>query len=138
MSRRPFCCAQNQRRRSLVRTIHDLRGLGVDAERMIVVINRAPRRPRLRAEISRAVAELANDPALANPIFFGERKRIDHYLRDASPLPDTACAPIARAVHHALANSPRNSATDDEPTIVRPGTFGKWTSDTGPAEGRSA
>ena len=124
--------------RALVRTIHDLRGLGVDAERMIVVINRAPRRPRQRAEISRAVAELANDPALANPIFFGERKRIDQYLRDASPLPDAACAPLARAVHCALDNSPRNNATDGEPAIVRPGTFGKWTSETGSAEGLSA
>jgi MinD-like ATPase involved in chromosome partitioning or flagellar assembly len=124
--------------RALVRATSDLRGLGVDAARMVVVINRAPRNPRLRAEISRTVAELVNEPALANPIFVGERKRIDHSLRDGSPLPDALCTPIARAVSHTLEHTPRNRGLEDGPTIVRPGTFGKWTTDSGPAEGLSA
>ncbi|MEO5839186.1 MAG: hypothetical protein ABIQ73_29755 [Acidimicrobiales bacterium] len=123
--------------RALARTTHELRDLGVDATRMITVVNRAPRNPRLRADISRTIAELADEPSLANPIFLSERKRIDQCLRDSTPLPDVACTSIARAVTHTLDHTPRNRDVDTEPTLVIPGTFGQW-NDTGPAEGLTA
>ena len=121
--------------RALARTTHELRALGVDAARMVVAVNRAPRNPRLRADVSRTVAELANDPALGNPIFLGERKRIDQCFRDNAPLPEAACAPIARAVAHALDQTPRNRGLEVEPMIVSPGAFGTWSTDVGPAKG---
>ena len=124
--------------RALARTTHELRALGVEAARMILVINRAPRNPRLRADISRAIAELANEPTLGNPIFLSDRKRIDHSLRDCTPLPDAACASVARAVAHTLVHTPRNRGIDAQPTIVTPGSFGNWSDDTGPAEGLTA
>ena len=124
--------------RALARTTHELRALGVDATRMIAVVNRAPRNPRLRADISRTIAELADDPNIANPIFVSERKRIDQCVRDNSPLPDAVCQPIANAVAHTLDHTPRNIGLDAEPMIVMPGSFGAWTNDTGPAEGLTA
>ena len=124
--------------RALARTTHELRALGVDAARMIAVVNRAPRNPRLRADISRTIAELADDPNIANPIFVSERKRIDQCVRDNSPLPDAVCQPIANAVAHTLDHTPRNRGSDVEPMIVMPGSFGTWTNDTGPAEGLTA
>jgi hypothetical protein len=105
---------------------------------MIVVINQAPRNPRMRADISRAVAELTNEPTLGNPIFLGERKRIDQNLRDGAALPDAVCTLIARAVLHTLEHVPSNNSPSFQPTTVRPGTFGSWTTDVGPAEGLSA
>jgi hypothetical protein len=124
--------------RALARTTHELRALGVESTRMITVVNRAPRNPRLRADISRTIAELADEPTLANPIFLGERKRIDQCLRDNTPLPDVTCTSIARAVTHTLDHTPRNRDTDTEPTLVLPGTFGAWSNDTGSAEGLTA
>lgn len=124
--------------RALARTTHELRALGVEPARMITVVNRAPRNPRLRADICRTIAELAAEPTLANPIFLGERKRIDQCLRDSTPLPDAACEPIARAVAHALDHTPRNRGVAGEPSLVIPGSLGAWTSDSGPAEGLSA
>ncbi|MEO8695144.1 MAG: hypothetical protein ABI658_16570 [Acidimicrobiales bacterium] len=124
--------------RALARTTHELRALGVEPRRMITVVNRAPRNPRLRADISRTIAELADEPTLANPIFLSERKRIDQCLRDSTPLPDAVCASIARAVAHTLDHTSRNHTPEAEPTLVRPGSFGAWSSDTGPAEGLTA
>ena len=110
--------------RALARTTHELRAIGVEATRMITVINRAPRSPRQRAEMSRTIAELADEPALGNPFFLSDRKRIDQCLRDNTPLPDAACQPIAKAVSHTLDHTARNRGLDGEPTIVLPGTFG--------------
>ena len=45
---------------------------------------------------------------------------------------------IARAVAHTLNHTPRNRGFDAQPTIVMPGSFGNWASDTGPAEGLTA
>jgi len=124
--------------RALTRTTIALRALGVEPARMIIVINQAPRNPRLRAESSRAVAELTNEPTLGNPMFVGERKRIDQSLRDGAALPDAVCAQIARPVLHTLEHVPGNNSPSFQPTPVRPGTFGAWTTDVGPAEGLSA
>jgi hypothetical protein len=124
--------------RALARGATSLRALGVEPARMIIVVNHAPRNPRLRAEISRAVAELTNEPTLSNPIFLGERKRIDQTLRDGAPLPEAACTLITRAVLHSLEHVARNNNPASQPTAVLPGTFGAWTTDVGPAEGLTA
>ena len=124
--------------RALARTTHEFRALGGEVARLITVVNRAPRNPRLRADISRTIAELANEPTLGNPIFVSERKRIDQCLRDGAPLPEAVCTSIARAVTYTLTHTPRNPGGETEPSIVLPGTFGTWTTDAGPAEGLSA
>ena len=124
--------------RSIARTLRRLHSLAVDLSRVIVVINRAPRNPRLRAEISRAVAALTNESALRNPVFIGDRNRVEHCLRDGAPLPDTLATPLARAVVQAVGDLPRNTTSSDEPVAVRPGSLGMWSPGGGPAEGLSA
>ena len=124
--------------RAIARSTRQLRSLGVDPARMIVVINRAPRNPKRRAEISRTLAALTDEPALPNPIFVGDRNRIDQLLRDGAPLPTALCAPLSRAVVQTIGDLPRNAAIEEPPATVRPGSLGAWSSGAGPAEGLSA
>jgi MinD-like ATPase involved in chromosome partitioning or flagellar assembly len=124
--------------RAIARAIRQLVALGVDDDRIIVVVNRAPRNPRLRAEISRAIATLSEVPGLRNPVFATDRKRIDQYVRDAVALPDAFCAPLARAVVHAITNLAPNRGVSTEPVRVPPGSLGARSAHAGPAEGLSA
>src|SRR5690606_26068619 len=43
---------------SLTRTLHDFRDAGVAADRLLPVVNRSGRSPRVRAELTRALADL--------------------------------------------------------------------------------
>lgn len=120
---------------ALARCIHELADFGVAHHRMLPVVNRAPRRPRGRAELSRALADLTaagTDPNrhLPNPVFLPERRGLDVVIRDAAPLPDVLVRPLARAIAHALAPEPEPGGTAAMvvPLRVTPGTLGRWTS----------
>jgi hypothetical protein len=119
---------------SLVRVVSSLQGHGVDHGRLIPVVNRAPRQPRARAEISRALAELVGrDHALAGPVFVPERRRLDDVLRDGARLPDQLGAVLVGAVHAVLDRSdPVAAPAEPEPVAVAPGELGSW-SDEGTA-----
>ncbi len=87
----------------LTRVIDEVLRFGVDSERVLVVVNRATRAPRLRAEITSAIASSmtalqGRSVALASPLFVPERRRLDEAHRDAVPLPRSLVEPIGAAV----------------------------------------
>ena len=110
---------------SLVRVLDGVRDVGVDADRILTVMNRAPRNPRSRAEITRALAELTS-ARLASPLFLPERRRLDDLVRDGERLPSSLCAPLGGAVA-AVLEAPTLDLTDDkEPVAVAPGSLAAW------------
>ncbi len=109
---------------ALARCAQDLVGFDVPAERIIPVVNRAPRRPAQRAEFTAAFHGLV--PAVVHPpVFLPERNGIEAAHRDVSRLPDALCGPLGGAVSLAL-ERPRRTFDVEGPRRVRPG-FGSWT-----------
>ena len=120
---------------ALVRVLVDLLTYGARPDRVVPVVNRAPRSPRARAVLTAAVAELA-EPAVArvseaagfsalpNPVFLPERK-VDEALRDGTRLPAPLGAPLAGAFAAVLERgAPARRAPG--PERVRPGSLGRW------------
>ena len=86
---------------SLVRTILSLADFGVDAGRLLPVVNRAPRRPRARAGIASALSELVENTAaegLTKPVFVAEHRGAESALRDGVALPSALGRRLAAAV----------------------------------------
>lgn len=117
---------------SLLRVIRDSIAAGVGPERIVPVINRAPRNRAARAETSRAVTELlaASNPgqAVLSPVFLPERKQLDDVLRDGVALPDAVVTPISQAVQARLEVLDDRTPTPgaDEPVLVEAGSLGAW------------
>jgi hypothetical protein len=122
-----------------LRVIRDLVELEVDPAKLVPVVNRAPRNPRARAEISRALAQLheASLPGVrlaANAVFVPERRRLDGVLRDGLCPPPAVVAPIAEMVRALLEALPvdeagatvRAGSGGDDPVAVVPGSLGAW------------
>lgn len=112
----------------LVRVLTDLREAGVRAERLVPVVNLAPRNPRLRAELSAAVAALAaaSGPPLASSPVFLPRRKVDEALRDGVALP----APLGPLLVGALRATQTRVAEPviaaTEPQRVVPGSLGTF------------
>ncbi len=119
----------------LVRTMLGLVEIGVAPDRILPCINRGPRQPRARAEITAAVAELvgarvSDATRVASPVFIPERKAVDHALREGVALPEAVFAPIVEAVSSILQrNEPTALAPSAEPAAVAPGSLGTWSDD---------
>lgn len=120
----------------LVRLLADLLDRGIPPDRIVTVVNRAPRAARARAEITRAVAALL-DPAvgtaarqLASPIFVAEHRRLDAALRDGTGVPAALGVGVSAAVLAAIdrpAAAPAAAATPAmAPVAVAPGSLGSW------------
>lgn len=115
----------------LVRLLDRATRAGVDPRRILTVVNRAPRAPRARAEITRALAELAQPVAghaeLASPIFLPERRRLDDLHRDAARLPASLTRPVTAAVGTVLDRLPPfDESSAGEPVPVPAGSVGTW------------
>lgn len=118
---------------ALVRVLSDLGRAGIPAGRIVPVVNLAPRAPRARAELSRALADLAA-PALGGgrtvaPVFLPTR-RVEEAMRDAVRLPAPLPGLLAgayRAVVDRLGSLETPSV--GPPEIVRPGSVGSWSQD---------
>ncbi len=131
----------------LIRTLGRLRQFGVAPQRLVPVVNRAPRHPRARAEISRAITSLADtgltnsgpgrahdgsprhskdslDPGLAPTLFLPEIRRLDTVLRDGARLPAALSVPLANAVAALLAHHGGLGALGRQPVSIRPGDLG--------------
>lgn len=117
----------------MVRTVEALREVGVELSRVQPVVNRAPRSPRARAELSSAVAQLVasnqRDEGLPNPLFIGERRHLARFHHDAAPLPEAICRPLAIAVAGRLEVVGPRAAVDTGPVPVAVGSLGHWTAD---------
>jgi hypothetical protein len=118
---------------ALVRTINELVGFGVAAGRILPVINRSAWRPRARAELTTAVADLvasslgtAAKDAL-NPVHIPQRS-VDEALRDGVALPDGLARTLARAMGAVLDRVDEPEASPGPtPVPVEPGSLSAFT-----------
>lgn len=115
-----------------VRLLGDVLEHGVVPDRTLTVVNRAPRKPGQRAELTRAIGELTRSlpggGALPSPLFVPERRRVDDLVRDGHRLPQAIGAPITAAVAALLDVEPVAplEPVRDEPVPVVPGSLGTW------------
>lgn len=97
---------------SLVRLTADLIDHGINPGALLPVLNRAPRNPRARAELTRAFADLAGPFAagrgtLAPLLHLGERRHLDEVVRDCAPLPSQMAGSLAAAASVVLERATR-------------------------------
>lgn len=120
----------------LVALLEDLRSHGVPGERTLVVINRGPRSPRARAELTRVLANLSGasdrpDPYVG-PVYVTDRRGVDEIHRDLGRFPSAMVDPPTQASLHLLDElGPRDltSVADLEPVAIVPGSLGHWYDD---------
>jgi MinD-like ATPase involved in chromosome partitioning or flagellar assembly len=122
---------------SALRVVRGLLEHGVEPERILPLLNRAPRGPRARAELTSAFGALIRPTSqqVGSPVFVGDRRRVDELLRDGSRLPDSMCAAVTRPVTGLLDHldrPDRADRADEAPVAVAPGSLGSWTEDTEP------
>lgn len=117
---------------ALVRVLGDLLEFGVAPQRLLPVINRSPRSPRVRAELTSAVASLLaaveGGQALASPIHLPVR-RVNQALRDGVPLPAPLPDSLAGAVGAVLERDRPAAVADPGPLPVVPGTLAPFSQD---------
>ena len=83
--------------RGLVRLVDELLALGVAPDRILPVANRAPRSRRLRAELTRTVADLLDSRVTAPTLLIGDRRNMESLHRSVDPFPDSVVSPLANA-----------------------------------------
>lgn len=106
---------------SMVRVLDDVHGLGTAPERIVPIVNRAPRSRRARAETVAAFAALTTSTATAGPVFLPERN-VDDMFRDGVRLPIALTAPLVGACRAVR----QRTAVSAEPVRVVPGTMAAW------------
>jgi hypothetical protein len=118
---------------ALVRTLTELLGFGVPADRLVPVVAGAPRSPRVRAELGRTLQELLAASAgmgarrLVSPVHLPDR-RVDEALRDGVALPAPLPALLARAVMAVRERAAESGAvTAETPELVAPGSLSAFT-----------
>lgn len=116
---------------TLLRVTRDLLDHGVAGRRLLPVVNRSPRSPRARAELTRSFNELlaasGSDDGVPGPVFLAERRNLDAIVRDGRRLRDAWLDPLATptlAILDALDEPP---TAPIQPTAVAPGSLGRWT-----------
>ena len=121
---------------TLLGRTRDVLAHGVPTTHVLPVVNRAPKGPRARAELTAAYAALLEPVPddLAGPglLFLAERRHLDEVLRDGSRLPDVWLTPVAGSVQAILDRSRDGSlAPGPAPVLepVTPGSVGRWTDD---------
>lgn len=120
---------------SAVRVLGELRAFGVPGERIVPVVNRAPRSRRARGELATGFAELLAPMAVAAPLFLPERD-VDAALRDGVRLPSALVAPLVGAFE-AVAERESSPAVGAGLVAVpvRPGSLATWSGDEEGIEG---
>ncbi len=99
----------------------ELQQLGVDPERVIVVFNRSQRSPVNRSRLNATWARLAaleNFAPVPAAMHIPDMRAVESIHRDASPLPDSLCAPLAKAAIHVLETHGERQTSPPEPTLV--------------------
>jgi energy-coupling factor transporter ATP-binding protein EcfA2 len=115
---------------SLLRATRGVLAHGVPGGRVLPLINRAPKGPRARAELTSTFgALLAGDgDDVPSPLPVPERRHLDQVHRDGARFPESWLAPVVTSVQSLLdrVGSPEvdEVPTDLEP--VRPGALGSW------------
>jgi len=142
------------RRTRADRIVDELCECGTPVERIMPVVNHAPRHPAQRSEMVRALRSLTverrpirrgrpasdrnrislpgaaaiggdrSDDATAPPVFIRSVRMLEDIHRSAGPLPDAIVSPLVGAVSALLARLDRVAATVESPFPVRPGELG--------------
>ena len=116
---------------ALVRLVGELLGFGAPPDRILPVLNQAPRRPRQRAELTAALAGLVSPGSGGSgvlPPLFLPRRPVDAALRDGVPLPSPLPELVVGATTAALEHV--ESGGGNAPLAiprVRPGTLTGFT-----------
>ena len=116
---------------SHLRTTRAMLTHGVPGERLLPVVNRAPKGPRARAELTTAFGTLlaGDGDGVPSPLHIPERRHLDELHRDGVRFPDSWLAPVVSSVQAILEAEPATDPTDSLPILepVRPGSLGTWT-----------
>lgn len=117
--------------RRLVMSILALVELGVKPGRILPCVNRGPRQPRARAEITRAIGDLlhAHSTSTAefpSPIFVPDRRGLDDLVRDGGPLPRSLGSGVATPVSALMRHLGAPVGGVDAPIAIVPGSVGTW------------
>ena len=111
---------------SLARLLVDLADAGAADAQVLPIVNRAPRSPRARAQLARALSDLSGPSEHPGPVFL-PRRRVDEALRDGVALPDPLPALVAGGYAAVLARvGAEEPAGLRLPERVRPGQLGAW------------
>lgn len=129
----------------LLRTTRDLLAYGIDGHRLLPVVNRSPRSPRARAEITAAFGKLLGSQAdlgVPSPIHLREQRHLDGLLlyAAANRLPEGWVNPVARSVSALLDQTDDDQPmppSTDHPPPVRPGSLGSWTEEDSDRDGEA-
>lgn len=103
---------------------------GIVPDLLLPVINRSPRNPRARGEITRAFADLAAPLAAGRGSFppalhLAERRHLDDLVRDCARLPNQLAATLATATGAVLARVEHRAGRDTrDPAPVAAGSIG--------------
>ena len=117
---------------TLVRVLNELQSAGVAPERLVPVVNRAPRGGRARAEMAAAVAGLAEASGRQfGPVLFVPERRVEEALRDGVALPAGLADPLAGAYRATVGRLPAAPGGPGAPVAVRPGSLGSWSTGAG-------
>lgn len=107
----------------LVQLLDELDEAGVPAERVLPVVNRAPRGPSGRATITATLARLTGDQPGPPPVFVPDVRKLEDHHRAVRRLPPALLRPLQRRVVRALDSlGPRVDASG--PVRLRPGELG--------------
>lgn len=124
---------------ALVRTINELVAFGVPVERILPVVNRGPRLPRARAELTAGLAKLVADglggrsDELASPVYLPDRP-VDQALRDGVALPGSMARTVTRATMAVLERAGSRHVSATAPRSVVPGSLSAFTAQDPPTE----
>ena len=119
----------------LSRALHDLRELaelGVETQRILLVVLGAPRSTRHRSELSRTILRLFDEAvpshSLPTPVMVPLRRDLEPFLHDGTPPPRSAFGSITAAVSDRLQQiEPRNPKPSFQaaPIAIIPGHLGR-------------
>ena len=138
----------------IVRIVDELCECGTPVERIVPVVNHAPRHPAHRSEVVRSLRSLTverrpsrrvrppgdrnrislpgaaaiggdrSDDATAPPVFFRSVRMLEDIHRSAGPMPDAIVIPLVGAVTALLARLDRVATVVEAPSPIRPGELG--------------
>ena len=115
-----------------LQTLRDLIELGVDTERVLLVVLGAPRSTRQRSELNRTIRRLLHEAApthsIPTPVMVPIRRELEPFIQDGTPPPRSALGSITSAVLELLQQlgpTDPHPAFQSTPVAVIPGHLGR-------------
>ncbi|MEE9416879.1 MAG: hypothetical protein V3V01_16480 [Acidimicrobiales bacterium] len=120
---------------SLTRSLQRLVDFEIAPNRLLPIINHAPRSVRRRAELVTAFSDIVPDEIseqTGSPLLVSTKTAIIDAIRDVAPLPRALVRPLTAAVAARLANQTNQQAAgvDSEPKRVAVGSLGSFAEET--------